>query len=132
MSIDIHYPCHVLHEGYTVLVAERDCAVTGMGREGLFDYDTRILSRHRLTLNGQSLRYVAGKPLDACRWEAHLVLERDGGSAASTKTGKGAAWIRSNPPSARSSGPTRSPAPASTTRSWSPSVIRFASASASA
>ncbi|MGQ0701937.1 MAG: amylo-alpha-1,6-glucosidase [Gemmatimonadales bacterium] len=81
MSIDIHYPCEVLHEGYTVLVAERDSTVTGIEREGLFDYDTRILSRHRLTLNGQPLRYVAGKPLDACRWEGHLVLQRDGGTA---------------------------------------------------
>jgi len=80
VSIDPHHPWHVLHEGYTVLVTERDGSIEGTGREGLFDFDTRILCRHRIDIDGEALRYLSGSALDSSRWEGHLALKREGGT----------------------------------------------------
>src|SRR5215207_6060897 len=44
-------PETLLHAGYTVLCANREGWVDG-GSSGLFDYDTRILSRYQMTLDG--------------------------------------------------------------------------------
>jgi glycogen debranching enzyme len=70
---------HVVHEGYTVLLTQ-DSGRIGGEEEGLFDFDTRILSQYRLTLDGEE-----PSPLDATsdsnRWRARLLVQRPGGSA---------------------------------------------------
>src|SRR5688500_11884908 len=49
----------VLHADYTVLCSGRDGGIEEPSRHGLFDFDTRVLSRHRLRLAGLELRAVA-------------------------------------------------------------------------
>jgi glycogen debranching enzyme len=50
-------PMRTVHAGYTVLCTDMDGWVDG-GRNGLFDYDTRILSRFRLTIDGRPPQLV--------------------------------------------------------------------------
>jgi glycogen debranching enzyme len=55
-------PITVLHSGYTVLSATIDGSIDG-DPGGLFDYDTRILSRYRLTVEGRAPEMVGhGRP----------------------------------------------------------------------
>jgi glycogen debranching enzyme len=81
--LDPFDPAHrVLHQGYTVLVARPDGWVRGEGREGLYDFDTRILSRHRLRLDGREPFLLSACALSWDRWSACLWLPRPGGTAA--------------------------------------------------
>jgi len=43
-SIDPHHSLQLTFHGYTVLVTDADGSISGAGM-GLFDYDTRILSK---------------------------------------------------------------------------------------
>jgi glycogen debranching enzyme-like protein len=49
--------------------------------KGLFDHDTRILSRHRLTVDGEDLRFVSVADLEADRRLALLLASRPTGCA---------------------------------------------------
>src|ERR1041385_1093348 len=80
-AVDPHYPWLVLHQGYTVLVSGRDGDIDGGGRTGLFDFDTRLLSRYRLVLGGRSQDYVSSSLLSSDTWTARLHVPRAGGSA---------------------------------------------------
>lgn len=80
-GINPHHPWRILHEGYTVLVSRPDGCLTGIEREGLYDFDTRILSRHRILLNGETPLFVSGGSPDAHRWRGHLYQPREGGDA---------------------------------------------------
>jgi glycogen debranching enzyme len=74
-------PAHsLLHQGYTVLVTRLDGAVLGEGREGLYDFDTRILSRHRLLLDGREPALLSSSVLSADRWTGCLCFRRSGGT----------------------------------------------------
>ena len=77
--IDPFRASHVVHEGYTVLFIPSSGQIAD-DREGLFDFDTRILSRYRLTLDG-----AVPSCLDAVgegnRWRVHLIVPRPGGTA---------------------------------------------------
>jgi glycogen debranching enzyme len=67
----------VLHAGYTVLCSSRNGTIAD-DPHGLFHFDTRILSRHRLTLDGQELRLISdGRPEADASW-AVLCLARPG------------------------------------------------------
>ena len=77
-----HYPRQVIHSGYTVLVTRIDGTLSGTGREGLYDFDTRILSHHRLTVDGMSLEHVTSVVVDHDRWIGHRIGRREGGTAA--------------------------------------------------
>jgi glycogen debranching enzyme len=79
--LDPHHPWHIVHEGYTVLVTRPDGSVDGIRREGLFDFDTRILSRYHLTLDGRMPDWVGGGTIGYDQWSAQLVVARDGGPA---------------------------------------------------
>ncbi len=81
-ELNPHGSLDIVHQGYTVLVTRRDGMVTGAGREGLWDYDTRILSRHRILLAGESPGYISSGTPEAERWTAHLAVPRRGGTAA--------------------------------------------------
>src|SRR6266540_2663282 len=67
-------------EGYTVLA----CDPSGQfveERHGLYDMDCRILSRHRLRLDGREPRPIGSCMAVADRWSATLIVGRDGGDA---------------------------------------------------
>jgi glycogen debranching enzyme len=66
--------------GYTVLCAAPDGTMDGP-RHGLLHRDTRILSRHRLTLDGRSPELISGACPENDRWDAVLRLGRPGGVA---------------------------------------------------
>ncbi|HET7600065.1 MAG TPA: glycogen debranching N-terminal domain-containing protein, partial [Gemmatimonadales bacterium] len=68
--------------GYSVVVAPPDGSFVGDGRDGLFDFDTRILSRHRILVNGEPPEFVGGGLLAADRSVAHLTSPPPGGDRA--------------------------------------------------
>lgn len=71
-----------MYQGYTVLVCRNDGSIDGTGREGLWDFDTRILCRHRILLADQPPRYIGSGTPEAERWIAHLRTPLPGGTAA--------------------------------------------------
>jgi glycogen debranching enzyme len=79
--IDVHPGLVLAYGGYTVLVARHDGSFEGQDDEGLFDYDTRILSRHVLRLNGQKPTVVADATPLHDRWLGHLRLALEEGTA---------------------------------------------------
>jgi glycogen debranching enzyme len=82
LAIDPHHPLHVVHQGYSVLLAQPDGTIEGdRSREGLFDFETRILSRHRLMLGGRRPAYLGGGTPEPERWIARLQVARPGGDA---------------------------------------------------
>lgn len=78
-GLNPHYPWIVVYQGYTVLVSRQDGVLEGVGREGLWDYDTRILSTHRLRLAGELPRYISSGEPEPDRWVGHLRVPRPGG-----------------------------------------------------
>jgi len=80
--IDPHWPCHVAFHGYTVLVARQDSSIEGVGWEGLFDHDTRILSRHRVLLGDEVPRTLGSHAAAPDLWTIRLQVPRRGGTAA--------------------------------------------------
>lgn len=76
--VDPHHPYHVIHGGYTVLVAGPDGLIEGTGREGLFDQDTRVLSRWLVRLDGERPGYVSSCAAETDRWSGHLRIVRRG------------------------------------------------------
>src|SRR5438552_3187307 len=81
-NLDPFRPWHnVVHQGYTVLFARPDGTLRG-GREGLYDFDTRILSEYCLTLDGREPTCIASGALESDRWSAHLHLAHGRGNAA--------------------------------------------------
>jgi glycogen debranching enzyme len=80
-DVDPHHGLQLVHHGYTVLVTNADGTMTGEGRQGLFDYDTRVLSTYQLLLNGRAPRCDSGGLLDPSCWIARLTVDRPGGNA---------------------------------------------------
>lgn len=73
-----HRDRDVVHEGYTVLLTARDAQISG-AEQGLFDFDTRILSCYRLTLDGKEPSFLDAAG-DGNHWHAHLRVPRPGGT----------------------------------------------------
>jgi glycogen debranching enzyme len=73
-------PTLVVHAGYTVLCADSNGWIDA-GRSGLFDYDTRILSRYRLTIDGEAPELVGHARPETERCIATYRVQRDGGRA---------------------------------------------------
>ena len=73
-GVDPHHPCHLLHSGYTVLVTREDGGIDGASRQGLFDFDTRVLSRHRLTIDGRAPDQPCPTVLAPDHWTSALRL----------------------------------------------------------
>jgi glycogen debranching enzyme len=61
-----------LHAGYTVLESAADGAVRGAGREGLYDFDTRLLSRLEYRLGDEPMTLVGAWQAGPHRWRARL------------------------------------------------------------
>src|SRR5438067_752756 len=81
-NLDPFRPSHdVVYQGYTVLFTRPDGTLRG-GREGLYDFDTRILSEYCLTLDGREPACISSGAPESDRWSAHLHLTRGRGNAA--------------------------------------------------
>jgi glycogen debranching enzyme len=83
-SIDPHHSRQLTFHGYTVLLTEADGTING-GVTGLFDYDTRILSRYRLLVDDQDPRGDTSAAVESDYWAAHLAVARPGPDAAGPK-----------------------------------------------
>ncbi len=70
----------LLYRDYTVLCSAPDGTISD-DPEGLYDHDTRILSRHGLTIDGLNLRFVSSAELAADRRLTVVLVPRPGGSA---------------------------------------------------
>src|SRR5215471_12508855 len=80
LDVDPHHGQHLVHHGYTVLLSNPDGAIESEGRQGLFDHDTRVLSRHEILLDGVSPRVDSTGLIDASHWIARLTVPRAGGN----------------------------------------------------
>jgi glycogen debranching enzyme len=74
----------VVAAGYSVACCGQDGSIDDAryAREGLFDFDTRILSRYRLLVDGEPPELVTAVRPELDRWEAVLRVRRRGGDAA--------------------------------------------------
>ena len=72
----------VNHEGYTVLVTRMDGRIGLDPLEGVFDFDTRILSWWRLRIDGCEPELVSSTRTDKRNWGGLLRVVRGGGTAA--------------------------------------------------
>jgi hypothetical protein len=80
--IDPHLGRQVTFHGYSVLLTNVDGSITEGSGLGLFDYDTRILSKHRLLIDGTVPRCDTSANVESDYWIAHLAITRSGGTAA--------------------------------------------------
>ncbi|HEY7735908.1 MAG TPA: glycogen debranching N-terminal domain-containing protein [Candidatus Limnocylindrales bacterium] len=69
------------YSGYSVLCCSQDGSM-GEGTDGLYDFDTRIVSRYRLLVDGRAPEIVSWDQPESDRWEAVLEVPIEGGSAA--------------------------------------------------
>src|SRR4051812_46297380 len=63
----------VLHSGYTTVVSGDDGAIHGTDREGVYDFDTRLLSRLVYTVGETQPQLVGATLVAPHRWKARLV-----------------------------------------------------------
>jgi glycogen debranching enzyme len=63
-------------------VTDSDGSITEGSGLGLFDYDTRVLSKYRLLVDGVVPRSDTSANVESDYWVAHLTVARPGGSAA--------------------------------------------------
>jgi glycogen debranching enzyme len=78
-EVDPLHPHHIVaHEGYTYLHSRMDGTVGQDPEEGLYDYDTRILSWHRMRLAGEKAIGVAAPCMESKRWQAVLSVRSKG------------------------------------------------------
>src|SRR5262245_45119228 len=81
--IDPHRGRQLAFHGYTVLITEADGSIGEGGGLGLFDFDTRILSKHRLLVDGRAPVCDTSGLIDHDSWAAHLTVARERGDARS-------------------------------------------------
>src|SRR5262245_23149128 len=80
-SIDPHRGRHIAFHGYTVLVTDADGTIGDRGGLGLFDFDTRILSRHQWLIDGRAPLCDTSALVEHDYWAAHLTVPRERGDA---------------------------------------------------
>lgn len=61
----------------SLLATNRDGAIDGVGLQGLFEHDTRLLSKWRLQVHGRSPRLVANTAVEPHSTSAHFVAPLD-------------------------------------------------------
>jgi glycogen debranching enzyme len=79
--IDPHHDRPLTFQGYSVLLTNPDGSITDDSGLGLFDYDTRILSKYRLLVDGQEPRCDTSASVESNYWIAHLTVDRSGRDA---------------------------------------------------
>jgi glycogen debranching enzyme len=80
--IDPHHDRQLTFQGYSVLLTQPDGTISEQAGLGLFDHDTRILSKYSLTIDGEAPRCDASANVESDYWIAHLTVDRAGGRAA--------------------------------------------------
>jgi glycogen debranching enzyme len=80
-------PTTILHADYTVLCSSADGSIA-VDRAGLFDYDTRILSRYRLLLDGRAPELVGASQPEADTFVALLRVPRGNGWGKGPRKGR--------------------------------------------
>src|SRR3954447_2686677 len=75
-----HDALELAHDGWTVLVCQRDGSIDGR-ETGLYQDDARILSRHILRLDGKPIEPAASPLEDGRHWSVVLHRRRPGGDA---------------------------------------------------
>src|SRR5215213_3527244 len=75
-DVDPHHGLQLVRHGYTVLVTEADGTITGEGPQGFYDYDTRVLSRYQILVDGRPPRCDSVGLLDPSCWIARLTVDR--------------------------------------------------------
>jgi glycogen debranching enzyme len=85
----------IAFDGYTVLVCDPGGRIVAPAH-GLFDMDCRILSNHRMRLDGQEPMSVGACLADADRWSATLIGRRDPGEAEGPRLPQDAWAVRIN------------------------------------
>ena len=78
--IDPHHSQQITFHGYTLLVTDADGSICG-GIQGLFDFDTRILSKYRLRVDEEVPRCDTSAAIASDYWAAHLTVPRPGRNA---------------------------------------------------
>ncbi|HKE88091.1 MAG TPA: glycogen debranching N-terminal domain-containing protein [Vicinamibacterales bacterium] len=81
LDVDPHHGQCLVHHGYTVLLSNPDGTIGEDGRQGLFDHDTRVLSRYEMVLDGMTPRVDSTGLIDSCHWIGRLTAARSGGDA---------------------------------------------------
>ena len=81
MGLDPRFPHELSHRDWTVLLCHPDGEIGCDEGCGLFHHDCRILSRHRLTIDGAAPEWVSSGAVEADRWGASLRVPRAGGTA---------------------------------------------------
>lgn len=79
--IDPHHDRQLVFQGYTVLLTNPDGSISEGGELGLFDYDTRLLSKYRLLIDDEPARCDASANVESDQWIAHLSVDRRGSDA---------------------------------------------------
>jgi len=73
-------PPAIVHGGYTALCSSQAGSIDADSRHGLFDFDTRVLSRHRLTLGDLRFEVVATDQPESDEYLVVLHGRRSGGT----------------------------------------------------
>src|SRR5262245_5276998 len=79
-AIDPHHSLQLTFNGYTVLLTDTDGSICA-GTQGLFDFDTRILSKYRLLVDDEVPRCDTSAAIASDYWAAHLTVPRPGRNA---------------------------------------------------
>jgi glycogen debranching enzyme len=80
-ALDPHHDRQLTFQGYTVLLTNPDGTITEGTGLGLFDYDTRIISKYRVLIDGELPRCAAAANVESDYWIAHLTVDRAGRDA---------------------------------------------------
>src|SRR5438477_3133367 len=81
-TIDPHHDRQLTFQGYTVLLTNADGTITEGDGLGLFDYDTRVLSKYLLLIDGAVPRCDTSANVESDYWITHLAITRPGGNPA--------------------------------------------------
>lgn len=73
-TIDPHRGRHLAFYGYSVLLSNNDGTMTDGAIHGLFDYDTRVLSRYRMLVDGRPPTCDMSASVSHDYWVAHLTV----------------------------------------------------------
>jgi glycogen debranching enzyme len=81
MGLDPRFPHELSHRDWAVLLCHPDGAIGCDDGCGLFHHDCRVLSRYRLTVDGEAPEWVSSDTVEADRWGASLRVAGHGGDA---------------------------------------------------
>jgi hypothetical protein len=79
--IDPHHDRQLTFQGYSVLLTQADGTIPERTGLGLFDYDTRVLSKYTLLVDNEAPRCDTSANVESDYWIAHLTIDRSGGDA---------------------------------------------------